>query len=66
MLRLRLSDGIVFDDYKKRFGEDFPNETIKKADRFIKEGLISLSENNLSLTPDGFLISNYIISELIN
>ncbi len=66
MLRLRLSDGIVFDDYKNRFGEDFPTETIKKADRFIKEGLISLSENNLSLTPDGFLISNYIISELIN
>lgn len=66
MLRLRLSDGIVFDNFKTRFGEDFPPETIKKADRFINEGLVSLTENNLSLTPDGFLISNYIISELIN
>lgn len=66
MLRLRLSDGIVFSDYKNRFGEDFPSEIIKKADRFINDGLVSITENNLSLTPDGFLISNYIISELIN
>ena len=41
-------------------------EEIKKADRFINDGLVSITENNLSLTPDGFLISNYIISELIN
>ena len=66
MLRLRLSDGIVFKEYKNRFGENFPKEITKKADRFIKEGLISITESNLSLTPDGFLISNYIISELIN
>ncbi len=66
MLRLRLSHGIIFEDYKKRFNEDFLAEIIKKADRFIKEGLISLTKNSLSLTPDGFLISNYIISELIN
>ena len=66
MLRLRLSDGIVFEDYKNRFGEDFPAEIIKKADRFVKEGLLTLTDNSLALTPDGFLISNYIISELIN
>ena len=66
MLRLRLSDGIVFEDYKNRFSRDFPQEIIKKADRFINEGLVSFTENNLSLTPDGFLISNYIISELLN
>ena len=66
MLRLRLSDGIIFEDYKNRFGEDFPAEIIKKADRFVKDGLLRLTETALSLTPDGFLISNYIISELIN
>ncbi len=66
MLRLRLSEGIIFKDYKNRFDEDFPREIIKKADRFIKEGLLTLKDTNLSLTPDGFLISNYIISELIN
>ena len=66
MLRLRLSDGIVFDEYKKRFGEDFPNETIKKALDFEKQGLMTVSETGIALTTDGFLISNYIISELIN
>lgn len=66
MLRLRLSEGLTFDEYKNRFGEDFPAEIIKKADRFVKDGLLRLTETALSLTPDGFLISNYIISELIN
>lgn len=66
MLRLRLSDGIIFEDYKNRFGEDFPAEIMKKADRFVKEGMLTLTDTALSLTPDGFLISNYIISELIN
>lgn len=66
MLRLRLSDGIIFDEYKSKFDEDFPREIIKKADKFIKQGLVFSTEKSLSLTIDGFLISNYIISELIN
>ncbi len=66
MLRLRLSDGIIFEDYKNRFSEDFPAEIIKKADRFVKERLLTITDTALSLTPDGFLISNYIISKLIN
>lgn len=66
MLRLRLADGIVFEEYKMRFGEDFPSETIKKARVFQKQGLLDISENNIALTEQGFLISNYIISELIN
>ncbi len=66
MLRLRLADGIVYEEYKNRFGEDFPSETIKKALDFEKQGLMTVSETGIALTPDGFLISNYIISELIN
>lgn len=66
MLRLRLADGINFDDYKTRFSEDFPLEIIEKADKFAKQGFVSRTDANISLTTDGFLISNYIISELIN
>lgn len=66
MLRLRLSDGIVFEDYKNRFGEVFPSETIKKALDFEKQGLMIVSVTGIALTTDGFLISNYIIGELIN
>jgi len=66
MLRLRLSDGIVFGEYKNRFSEDFPSEILKKARVFQKQGLLDITESNISLTVQGFLISNHIISELIN
>ena len=66
MLRLRLSDGIVFEEFKNRFGIDFPAEIIKKALDFEKQGLMTVSVTGIALTTDGFLISNYIISELIN
>ena len=66
MLRLRLADGVVFDEYKNRFDKDFPTEAIKKALDFEKQGLMTVSETGIALTTDGFLISNYIISELIN
>ena len=66
MLKLRLSDGIEFDEYKKRFGTNFPAEIIKKAGKFSTQGLVTITDTSLSLTTDGFLISNYIISELIN
>ena len=66
MLKLRLSDGIDFNEYKKRFCSDFPSEIIKKAGKFSSQGLLTITDTSLSLTTDGFLISNYIISELIN
>ncbi|MBR5234486.1 MAG: radical SAM family heme chaperone HemW [Clostridia bacterium] len=66
MLRLRLSEGIIFEEFKNRFGIDFPAEIIKKALDFEKQGLMTVSVTGIALTTDGFLISNYIISELIN
>lgn len=66
MLRLRLAEGIDFDEYKKRFGKDFPAETIKKAEKFAVQGNMTVTENGIALTKSGFLVSNYIISELIN
>lgn len=65
MLRLRLAKGIVFDEYKKRFGEDFPAEIIKKAEKFTEQGNMTVTKNGIALTLNGFLISNYIISELL-
>ena len=31
MLRLRLKDGIIFEDFEKRFGKAFPRDIIKKT-----------------------------------
>lgn len=66
MLRLRLAKGIDFAEYKKRFGKDVPSEIIKKAEKFAEQGNMTVTKNAIALTTSGFLISNYIISELLN
>lgn len=65
MLSLRLADGLNFNEYKKRFGKDIPENLIKTAEKYINAGLMKTSGNSISFTPKGFLVSNTIISELI-
>lgn len=65
MLRLRLADGIIFEDFRKRFNRDFDKTIIEKARAFEEKRLIKITDKSISLTRDGFLLSNYIISELI-
>ena len=65
MLALRLSEGLVFDNFKKRFDKSVPDNIIKKARELEKHGLVKVDGNSISLTVQGFLISNSIISELI-
>ncbi len=64
MLRLRLSDGIIFSDYEKRFGA-FPADKIRKAETLSKHGLITFDNNGFRLTKKGFLLSNSVIGEFI-
>lgn len=65
MLRLRLADGIVFDEFEKRFNKKISREIIEKAKKFEAEKYLEITDKSLHLTRKGFLISNYIISELI-
>lgn len=65
MLRLRLRDGLIFADYSKRYEKEFPTEILEKARLFEKQGLMRVTDNSISLTREGFLLSNTIISELI-
>lgn len=65
MLRLRLADGIVFDEFEKRFSKPFPTEISERAKTLEKQGLVNVTEASLSLTRKGYLLSNTIISELI-
>ena len=53
MLGLRLSKGVEKSLVKKPYGQ------------FIKMGLLRESENRISLTPQGMLVSNTVINELI-
>lgn len=65
MLGLRLKKGISAKEYKMRFGYDIPSEFKENAKQFIKSGHINVEGDTYSLTKDGMLISNYIISSLI-
>lgn len=65
MLKLRLTEGIDFSEYEKRFSHPFPCDLIEKAKLLSKSGLININENGFSLTQKGFLLSNSVICEFI-
>ncbi len=60
MLGLRLSEGIKLSDFPQK--KDY---IIKKANLLKNTGLINFNGEILSLTPNGFLLSNSIINEFI-
>ncbi len=66
MLRLRLTKGLINDDVKQRFGFDIPPKMLEKSRLFEKNGLVTIDSNGISLTPQGFLVSNSIIAALLN
>lgn len=65
MLSLRLKTGLEFSKYKEKFNKEFPKSVIDKAKNYQQLGLVTVDDNKISLTPNGFLVSNSIISELI-
>jgi oxygen-independent coproporphyrinogen-3 oxidase len=65
MLRLRLRDGIIFDDYEKKFGKAFPQEILNKTEKFVSLNMMKITDKSMALTEKGFLLSNSIIADLI-
>lgn len=65
MLKMRLADGINFDEYKKIFGSQIPRKVIDVAKIYSNSGLVKCDVNKISLTDKGMLLSNAIISEMI-
>ncbi len=66
MLRLRLADGVIFSDFSKRFGRDFPVGIKDKSEKYALGGLIVSDDKSIRLTRKGFLLSNAIISDLLS
>lgn len=65
MLALRLKEGLCFKRYRERFGKDL-NDSIKKAALPLKEaGLLNINNDSISLTDRGMLLSNSIITNLL-
>ncbi len=65
MLRLRLSDGIDLNEISELYGVQKVTELLNKAKRFENSGLLTLTDRNLRLTVQGFLVSNAVIGELL-
>lgn len=66
MLGFRLRSGIDITEYGERFGEDFEAKYGKRMQPFIKKEYIMQTKNGYRLSRRGFLISNYILSEILN
>ncbi len=66
MLGLRLKRGISIEKAKELKSIEFAQTLIKKASLLSEKGLCEICGDAISLTPKGFLVSNGIISHLLN
>ena len=65
MLALRLSEGLSLLEYESEFGVSFLSGKEREIERFSERGLLKIENGRLSLTPEGFYLSNTILSELL-
>ncbi len=65
MLALRLSEGLLQERFQKRFHEDIPKSYIHNAQKLSSTGLLSVDNEGIRLTPEGFLLSNSIIAAIL-
>ena len=60
MLRLRLAEGLNINDFP-----EYKNNLLKKIPALFQSGYINYDGEYISLTPNGFLVSNSIIEYLV-
>lgn len=60
MLRLRLAEGLNVNDFP-----EYRNNLLKKIPELMKSGYINYDGERISLTPEGFLVSNSVIEYLV-
>ena len=65
MLALRLDEGISEKEYQNRFGTSFYDGRSELIDKYSDAGLIRRSNGRISLTDEGFYLSNTILSEIL-
>ncbi len=65
-LALRLKEGIKIPYINKKYNISFEEKYKKIIDKYKKINLLSINKERCSLTEEGFLLSNEIMSEFIN
>ncbi|MDY6229848.1 MAG: radical SAM family heme chaperone HemW [Prevotella sp.] len=62
---MRTKEGVSLEYIEQKLGKKYLEYIMKEAEKFIDKGLLTLSDNRLSLSHEGIFISDSIISELI-
>ncbi len=65
MLTLRTARGIDLVRFRERHGKDFEELAGAKLQRVLRAGLMCRENGCIRMTPQGFLVSNAILAELI-
>ena len=66
MLSLRLKEGLELNKLQEKYNFTLNKNFVQRANKLKSEGLITFENNIISLTKEGFLVSNTIINYLIN
>mgnify|MGYP002264347717 CR=1 FL=1 len=66
MLRLRLADGLDFSLFAERYGRPPAAGLARRAARYVQAGYMRLGDGRLAFTPEGFLLSNPILADLLD
>jgi len=64
-LGLRQGDGIIFEDFQRRYQADFRLYFHSALDRFSVEGWLDMDDRHCSLTVEGMLFLDRIVDELV-
>ncbi len=65
MLALRLTQGLTETLWQERFGQAMPQKYYRWARKYQAAGLVHVTGAGFSLTPQGFLVSNLLLGELL-
>ena len=65
-LGLRLKQGINLTEINKKFDIDFGKKYSDILNKYTQTGHLDLKNNIIAFTPNGFLISNYILSNFLD
>lgn len=64
MLRLRLSEGLNFDELRRR-GLNLPDGFIEKCQPLAQAGFMTVGADGIRLTKKGFLVQNALLCEIL-
>ncbi|WP_040196040.1 radical SAM family heme chaperone HemW [Candidatus Soleaferrea massiliensis] len=66
LLRLRLNEGVRWDDLHRRYPHAQMDAVLQKAQALSRHALTETDEHGIRLTTKGFLLSNAVIAELLD